>query len=108
MLLRNSLAVMVALSLVLLASHAATAQNRDKEVMHQGKVVSAGDGKLTMTDMDGKNEHTHMVPTTAKIKCDGKECKLEDIKAGYTVKVYVTDDTNKTVLRVDATRKDTR
>lgn len=53
---------------------------------HQGKVVKAEAGKLTMTDKAGK-EHTHMVGKTAKVTCDGKACKLEDLKPGYTVKV---------------------
>jgi len=54
---------------------------------HDGMVVKAGDGKLTMTDKDGKNEHTHDIAKEAKITCDGKECKLEDLKKGVTVTV---------------------
>src|SRR5262245_38556451 len=50
------------------------------EKTHDGMVVKAGDGKLTMTDKDGKNEHTHMVARDAKITCDGKECKLDDLQ----------------------------
>jgi len=54
---------------------------------HKGKVVEAGGGKLTMTDMEGKNQHSHEVPSDATILCDGKKCGLEDLKAGSTVKV---------------------
>ncbi len=62
---------------------------------HEGLVVKAGDGKLTMTDKDGKNEHTHDVAADAKITCDGKDCKLADLKKGYKVKVTVKKDGGK-------------
>lgn len=55
--------------------------------VHEGKVVSIADGKLTMTDKDGKNEHSHMVPSDATITCDGKTCKLDDITKGCWVTV---------------------
>lgn len=49
------------------------------EEVHEGKVVKVEEGKLTMTDKDGRNEHSHMIPTDATITCDGKTCKLEDL-----------------------------
>ena len=55
---------------------------------HTGVVVSAADGKLTMTGKSG-NEHSHMVAKDAKITCDGKDCKLEDLKKGQTVTVTI-------------------
>jgi len=54
---------------------------------HEGLVVSAGAGKLVMTDNAGKNQHTHDVAFDAKITCDGKDCKLEDLKKGFKVRV---------------------
>jgi len=54
---------------------------------HEGVVVKAGAGKLTMTDKDGKNEHSHDVAADAKISRDGKDCRLEDLKKGDKVKV---------------------
>ena len=50
---------------------------------HSGVVVSAGEGKLTMTDKDGK-EHSHAITADAKISCNGEACKLEDLKKGLT------------------------
>src|SRR5262245_23134885 len=52
---------------------------------HEGTVVKAGDGKLTMADKD-KKEHTHTVAVDAKITIDGKDAKLADLKAGDTIK----------------------
>ena len=59
----------------------------DEAKSHEGLVVKAADGKLTMTDKEGKNQHTHNVAADAIIACDGKICKLEDLKAGFEVTV---------------------
>ncbi len=56
---------------------------------HEGKVVDTAKGKLTMTDMDGKNKHTHDVADSTKITLDGKTAKLADLKSGYTVEVTI-------------------
>ena len=81
----------------------ASAYAADKDETHQGIVVTAGDGKLTMTDNDGKNEHMHNVGADAKISCDGKECKLNELKKGSTVKVTVTTkDGKKSVTKIEA------
>jgi hypothetical protein len=66
---------------------------------HSGVVVSVADGKLTMSDKDGTNEHTHDVAVDAKISCDGKDCKLEDLKKGATVKVTTKD---KKAVKIEA------
>src|SRR5262245_27803936 len=42
----------------------------DRANPHEVKVVSAANGKLTMTDKDGKNEHSHQVAEDAEITCD--------------------------------------
>jgi hypothetical protein len=47
------------------------------------------EGKLMMTDKDGTNEHTHMIPDTAKITLDGKPAKLFDLKKNDMVVVTV-------------------
>ena len=64
---------------------------------HTGIVVSAADGKLTMTGKDGK-EHSHAVAKDAKISCDGKDCKLEDLKKGQTATVTVEKQGDDTVV----------
>src|SRR5215510_7639077 len=71
---------LVALALAVWASAPAGAAD-----MHQGKVVEVGVGKLTMTDMAGKNQHSHEVATDAAIPCDGKACGLSDVQVGDKV-----------------------
>lgn len=69
-----------------------------KEGTHEGKVVKAEAGKLTMSDKDGKNQHTHAIGADAKVSCDGKECKVEDLKPGATVKVTTEKKGDKVVV----------
>ncbi|MFT3883630.1 MAG: hypothetical protein QM703_28780 [Gemmatales bacterium] len=76
----------IGLFAALLALVWATSAARAEEV-HKGKVVSVSNGKLTMTDMNGKNEHSHMVPSDATITCDGATCKLDDLTKDCWVKV---------------------
>ena len=75
---------------------------------HEGKIVKVVGNKLTMTDKDGKNEHTHTLAADAKIVCDGKECKLEDLKPGTRVVVTTKKGEKDTALRVEASTKDSK
>src|SRR5262245_18215842 len=76
------------------------------EKTHDGMVVKAGDGKLIMTYKYGKNDQTHMVAREAKITCDGKECKLDDLQKGFSVKVTTEGKGDKTVVtKIDAKKK---
>src|SRR5262249_41850046 len=93
--------VLALLALALFVSQPALAADKT----HEGKIVKAGDGKLTMTDKDGSNEHTHNVAADAKITCDGKECKLSDLKAGYFVKLTTNED-KKLATKIEAKTKD--
>lgn len=72
------------------------------EKTHEGKVVKAGDGKLTMTDKKGENKHTHDVAANAKITCDGKACKLEELKEGTFIRVTTDDENNKRATKIEA------
>jgi hypothetical protein len=72
------------------------------EKSHDGLVVSVAEGKLTMTDAGGKNEHSHTIGTDAKISLDGKDAKLADLKKGD--KITVTQDDAGKVTAVKATR----
>ena len=60
------------------------------ETTAEGTVVKAAEGKLTIEDK-AKTEHTCEVAKDAKITCDGKDCKLDELKKGVKVKVTVKD-----------------
>lgn len=81
---------------------ATAAPAAEGERTHEGKVVKVAVNKLTMTDKDGEKEHAHTVPATAQVTCDGKNCKLDDLKAGYKVKVTMK---GKEVSRIEAQSK---
>src|SRR5262245_27626758 len=101
MLYRTLSSVLAVLALVCFVSQAAVAQ-KDKQNTHSGVVVKVSDGKLTMSDKDGKNQHMHKVSPAAKITCDGKDCKLSDLKEGYQVTVTYENDADKTATKIDA------
>jgi hypothetical protein len=71
-----------------------------EEKSHEGLVVSAAAGKLTMTMSDGSKKHSHEVGTDAKVTIDGKPAKLEDLKEGFHIKV--TQDDKKMVTKIEA------
>jgi hypothetical protein len=78
----------------------------DDAKTHDGLVVSSAEGKLVMSDKDGKNEHTHQIGADSKITLDGKAAKITDLKKGDKVKV-TTGEGGK-VLAVAATRGTTK
>lgn len=96
--------LLVAMVLTFIASEPVLGDNVKS---HEGIVVSAGNGKLTMTDKDGKSEHTHAVPADSKISLDGKACKLEDLQKGFYVKVTMTKKDNKEHLTLIEAKKKT-
>lgn len=69
---------------------------------HQGKIVSVAEGKLVMSDNDGKNEHSHAITPTAKITLGGNSVKLTELKKGDSVTVTVSAEG--VVTMVEATR----
>ena len=95
----------VAGALFFLAVLNTRAYTDDKPETHEGIVVKVEDAKLTMTDNDGKNEHSHDVAVDAKITCDGKECKLKDLEKGYKVKVTTEMKDSKRVATMIEAKK---
>ncbi len=80
-----------------------TASKGDKNT-HEGKLVSVKDHEIVMQGKTGGKEHTHMVAKDAKITCDGKNCKLSDLKPGVMIRVTVTAGNEAT--RIEASTKD--
>jgi len=89
---------LLGLTLFLGSSVAVAADNT-----HQGTLVKASDGKLTMTDTAGK-EHSHNVADNAQITLDGKAAKLEDLKRGYKLKVTTKEGDPTTAIKIEATK----
>jgi len=54
--------------------------------VHEGKVVSAGEGKLVIVSKNGENEEFDVSPK-AKITRNEKDADLDDIQEGDLVKV---------------------
>jgi hypothetical protein len=98
------LSLSAALAVALFIAAAVRADNaKPADNTHTGVVVSIADGKLTMTDKDGKNEHSHTVAADAKITFDGKECKLEDLKKGFAITVTTKEGDATVAVKIDAT-----
>ena len=97
----RSMVLVMAACVVALFTQAALASDK----IHEGKVVKADNGMLVMTDKDGTNKHTHRVPLTVRITCDEKDCRLEDLRPGYSVRVTTKEDET-TVTKIEASTKE--
>jgi len=72
---------------------------------HEGKILRIEGNKIVMADKDGKNEHTHTLAADAKVMCDGKECKLTDLKKDQQVRVTTKEGDQTQAVRVEALDK---
>jgi len=77
----------------------------DKANTHEGKIVRIEGNKLVMMGKDDKNEHTHTITADAKVVCDGKECKLSDLKKDQTVRVTTKEGDPTQAVRIEALDK---
>lgn len=82
----------VALLVVVLCTSLARAADTVK-----GKVLKAGDGKITFTDNDNE-EFTWEVSETAKIKRNGKKASLTDLEEGDVLELTTAKKSDKTVV----------
>ena len=74
--------------------------------VHEGKVLLAKDGKITLQDKDGNSE-VFTVAADAKITLDGKPAKLGDLANGNVAKVTVkTVGDKKTAIIIEAKEKE--
>lgn len=93
-----------ALTLTLFAGSQALAKEAP-DGTHDGKVVSATDEKLVMSDkVDGK-EHSHALPADTKVCIDGKPGKIENLKAGMLIRVTMKSDVKNATARIEALEK---
>jgi hypothetical protein len=90
------------------APHAAARiEALDKDVAfvsnsQDGKVVSITGDKFVMTNMEGKEEHTHTLTADSKVTCDGKACKAADLKPGMRIRVTTEKAEPHAVTRIEA------
>ena len=79
---------------------------------HEGTVVSVAGAKLIMKAKakDGQEaiEHTHKLADNARVTCDGKECKLEDLKPGQKIRVTTRKGDKEMATKVEALDKNER
>jgi hypothetical protein len=98
------------LALALVASvpmPAGEAKKPDRpDMTHDGTVVSVTAEKLVMTAKPTVGEsartHTHTLSDNARVTCDGKACKLEDLNQGQRVRVTTRDGDRGVATRVEA------
>lgn len=64
--------------------------------VHQGKVLLAKDGKITLQDKDGNSE-VFAIAAEAKITFDGKAVTLDEIPSGSVAAVTVKVSGNKKI-----------
>jgi hypothetical protein len=90
--------VLVVMALVCFAAAPALAEKADTA---EGTFVKIEGKTLTIKDKDNK-EHSCELAPDAKLTCDGKECKLFDLKPGFKVKVTIAD---KKATKIEASTK---
>lgn len=98
--LRHAVLLVAGICLAVLAAQTIRAAD---EKTHEGTVVKAGEGKLTMIMKGDTKEHSHAVAKNAAITIDGKPAHLEDLKAGCHV--TVTPHGNHGIVKIVAHSK---
>lgn len=92
------------LTLAVLMGATALAVDVAESKTHDGNFVSVTDGKLVMTNAQGK-EHTHTLAADAKMTLDGKACKASDLKAGTRIRVTLQTEDPKDAVNIEAIDK---
>ncbi len=97
---------LVAVALMLFVGLPVSAQQQGQQAnTHEGTVVSVTGDKLIMRMKDQKEEHSHTLAPNAKITCDGRECKLADLRPGLKIRVTTKPGDKTTAVKVEALDK---
>ena len=67
--------------------------------IHEGKVVSVSDGKITVLDKRDSENDTFVVTAPTKISRNGKAAKLSDVQVGDMAKVIATSQGEKLIAK---------
>lgn len=64
--------------------------------IHEGKIVTVSETQITSTCVEG-DEWQHTLTKDAKVTCDGKTSRLDELKVGMPVRVTTSvEDESKT------------
>jgi len=109
---------LVALALVLFAGAPLHADDKNQAAgdkatergnTHEGTVVSVTGDTLVMKSKaktgEEAKEYSHKLADNAKVMCDGKTCKLQDLKPGQKIRVTTKKGDRKTIVKVEALDK---
>ena len=77
---------------------------KTKAETHEGKIVSVSGNQITSTCVEG-DEWQYTLAKDAKITCDGKPSKLDELKVGMPVRVTACTDDDAKASCVSAGRK---
>ena len=94
------------LALALFLCAQVPAQQADAKNTHEGTVVSVTGNKLVMKAKISGKEHEHMLAPGARVTCDGKACKLGDLREGLKVRVTTQPNNPRIATRVEALDKE--
>jgi hypothetical protein len=72
---------------------------RAADEIHEGKVISVGEGKITVFDKRDSENDTFIVNAQTKILRNGKPAKLSDVQPGDMAKVTAMADGNKLIAK---------
>jgi hypothetical protein len=107
----RALPLSLALGLAVLVASAA-AQEKDrgskpvKPKTHNGVLVKVDADKGLLVVRDRRMlKHEHNVAPDADITCDGKKCKLADLKPGLRITVTLSSTEKNTVTKITATTR---
>ena len=92
--------ISILLVVALAAAVVSTAAIAADPATHEGMVVSASAGRLTMKDKAGK-EHSHAVGAEAKVTVHGTPARLEDLKPGMPIRVTTEGEKVLAVATID-------
>jgi hypothetical protein len=105
MFLRTLAMGLMAVALIVLASGASVLAAEQAKDTHTGTFVSVKGNQITMKDKAGK-EHTHTLSPEAKIfGADGKECRVDDLREGQTIRVTTKADDKTVAVKIEVMRK---
>jgi co-chaperonin GroES (HSP10) len=103
--------LLVAVAMAMFSGSLVLADEQKGET-HEGTVVSVTDGKLVMKTQakvgEEAMEHTHKLADNAKVTCDGKACKLDDLKPGQKIRVTTKKGDKETAIKIEALDKNTK